>query len=139
MLNTLMIERATSDDTAGQYTVLETWGTAAGDPPPHVHDHEDEAFFVLEGTVEVTVGGVTTSLSPGGFAFGPRGVPHTYATTSPVSRMLVINSPGGAERFFRAVGAPAQAPELPQPQAPDVGKVVSIAAAHGITILPPPA
>lgn len=139
MLNTLLIEHATAQDTGGQYSVVEVWGTAAGDPPPHLHADTDEAFLVLEGTVDVTLDGITTSLSAGGFAFATRGVPHAYATTSEVSRMIVIASPAGSnEAFFRSVGTPADRLELPVPQAPDVGTVVRHAAANGTTILPPP-
>ena len=56
VVNSLMIERATSEDTGGQYSVWEMWITSDGNPPPHVHDNEDEAFLVLEGSVDVTVG-----------------------------------------------------------------------------------
>lgn len=139
MLNSLLIERATAGDTGGAYTVHEQWITPAGNPPPHVHRDEDEAFLVLSGSIDVTVGDVTVAVGAGGFAFGPRGVPHTYAVTSDVAHLLVISSPSGAERFFRAVGQEAPALALPEPTAPDVAAVVSTAAAHGITILPPPA
>jgi quercetin dioxygenase-like cupin family protein len=138
MLNSLIAERAISEDTGGAYAVLETWVTPDANPPPHVHANEDEAFLVLEGSLDVTVGNQTTSLGVGDFAFGPRGVPHTYAVTSGIARLLVISSPGGGERFFRAVGTPAQEMVIPQPQEPDVATVVDIAARHGITILLPP-
>ena len=74
----------------------------------------------------------------GGFAFGPRGVPHAYAVTSNVARLLIITTPGGAERFFRELGELAEALVLPVPDAPDVPRVVSVAAEHGIFVLPPP-
>ena len=45
MLNSLMVERATADQTNGAYSVLEQWVTADGNPPPHQHTHEDEAFL----------------------------------------------------------------------------------------------
>jgi uncharacterized cupin superfamily protein len=138
MLNSLRVERATGEDTGGQYAVFETWVTPDSNPPPHVHAHEDEAFLVLEGSVDVVVDGVVTSVGPGGFAYGPRGVAHTYMTTSDVARMLVITSPSGSERFFRAVGTPAETMTIPPPQAPDVASVMRIAAEHGITILLPP-
>lgn len=138
MLNSLLVERATADDTGGAYTVHEQWITPAGNPPPHLHRDEDEAFLVLAGSIDVTVGDTTVAVGPGGFAFGPRGVPHTYAVTSEVAHLLVISSPAGAEAFFRAVGQPAGSLDLPEPAAPDVPTVVATAAAHGITILPPP-
>lgn len=138
MLNSLLIERATAGDTGGAYTVHEQWITPAGNPPPHVHRDEDEAFLVLSGSIDVTVGDATVAVGAGGFAFGPRGLPHTYAVTSDVAHLLVISSPSGAEAFFRAVGEPAAELALPQPAAPDVATVVATAARHGITILPPP-
>jgi quercetin dioxygenase-like cupin family protein len=139
MLNTLMVERATTADTAGAYSILEQWTTADGNPPPHVHTHEDEAFLVVDGEIEVTVGDTTTVVPAGGFAFAPRGVPHTYAVREGTAHLLVIATPGGIEQFFRDLGEPAGALELPEPAAPDVGTVVTTAARHGITILPPPA
>jgi mannose-6-phosphate isomerase-like protein (cupin superfamily) len=139
LLNSLMVERATAQDTNGAYTMFEQWVTADGNPPPHVHEREDEAFLVLEGSIDVTVGGETTHVTAGGFAFGPRGVPHSYAVTSDLARLLIIATPGGSEHFFRQLGEPAQALGLPVPAAPDVPRVVSVAAQHGIAILPPPA
>lgn len=138
MLNSLMVERATSDDTGGTFALWEQWITADGNPPPHVHDDVDEAFLVLEGSIDVWLAGETVHLEPGGFAFGPRGVPHTYAVTSDVARLLVIATPGGTEAFFRSLGEPAGTLTLPAPSAPDVPTVIDTAAAHGITILPPP-
>lgn len=45
---------------------------------------------------------------------------------------------GGIEGFFRDLGEPAAALELPVPSEPDVPTVISTAARHGISILPPP-
>ena len=66
-------------------------------------------------------------------------MPHTYAVVDGTAHLYVIASPGGIERFFRDLGEPAAALELPAPSAPDVPAVVSTAARHGISILPPPA
>lgn len=136
--NSLMVERATAEDTGGLYSVWEMWATADGNPPPHVHDREDEAFLVLAGSIDVTVGDTTTSVSAGGFAFAPRGVPHAFAITSDVAHLVLIATPGGAERFFRSAGAPATSMSLPVPQPPDVGALVDTAARNGIRLLPPP-
>jgi quercetin dioxygenase-like cupin family protein len=139
MLNSLMVERVTADQTNGAYSMLEQWITADGNPPPHMHTHEDEAFLVVDGEIDVTVGETTTRVGPGEFAFAPRGVPHTYAVVSDTAHLFVIASPGGIEHFFRDLGEPAPALELPTPSAPDVPTVVATAARHGISILPPPA
>ncbi|CAB4541266.1 MAG: cupin domain-containing protein [Actinobacteria bacterium] len=138
MLNSLMIERLTAEQTGGAYSVHEQWITPAGNPPPHQHTHEDEAFVVLEGEVDFMVGGAITRVGTGGFAFAPRGIPHTYAVVGDSAHLYVITSPG-LERFFRELGEPAGALSLPEPSAPDVARVVEVAGRHGIEILPPPA
>jgi quercetin dioxygenase-like cupin family protein len=137
MLNSLMVERATAEDTQGAYTVIEQWITPAGNPPPHCHADEDEAFLVLEGEIDVTVDGVTQRIGAGGFAFAPRGTPHTYAVVEGTAHLIVIATPGGIEHFFREVGEPAGSFALPEPTAPDVARVVAAGARHGIEILPP--
>ncbi len=105
----------------------------------HVHHAEDEGFFVLEGEVDFYLAGAAAHRArPGDFVFGPRGVPHRFEVVTPEARMLVLGTPGGAERFFREMGEPARAATLPVPQAPDVERVVAIAAAHDVEILPHP-
>ena len=137
MLNSLVTVKATADETAGAYSLCEQVVTPDGNPPPHVHREADEAFYVLDGEVEVEVGGDVAVARRGTFALAPRGVPHTYRVRSATARLLVLGSPGGLDRFFAAVGEPAQARTLPEPAAPDVGTVVSVAAAHGIDVLSP--
>lgn len=137
MLNTLMVERATGIDTAGAFTVHEQWVDAAGNPPPHVHADHDEAFLVLDGEIEVVLGDDRLVVPAGGFAFGPRGVPHTYLVHEGTAHLIVITTPSGIEHFFREVGEPATLLELPRPGAPDIDRVVSTAERHGITILGP--
>ena len=46
MLNSLVVERATSAATGGAFTIHEMWTTPAGNPPPHVH--HDHACVVVE-------------------------------------------------------------------------------------------
>lgn len=137
MLNGLMTVVAGAAETGGAYSLLHHVHTPAGNPPPHVHDNEDEALYVLSGEVEVTVGGESTILGRGGFAFAPRGIEHVYAVRSEVAEILVIATPGGIEHFFAEVGEPAAEPVLPEPAAPDVEHVVRTAARHGVEIVLP--
>jgi quercetin dioxygenase-like cupin family protein len=137
--NMLMDVKASSEETDGALTVIDTRLTSAANPPMHTHQSEDEAFFVLDGEVEFFLGDSPPRLArPGDLVFGPRGVPHRFEVRTPEARLLVLGTPGGGERFFRAMGTPAASPALPVPQPPDVDRVVAIAAAHNIEILPPP-
>ncbi len=137
--NMLMDVKASAEDTGGALTVIDSRLTAAANPPMHVHHTSDEGFYVLEGEVEFFLADASCIARPGDFVFGPRGVPHRFEIRTPEARLLVIGTPGGGERFFAAVGEPAGGPQLPTPREPDVGRVVTIAAAHDIEILPPPA
>jgi quercetin dioxygenase-like cupin family protein len=133
--------KATGADTGGLMTAFEVLGGPESGPPLHVHEHEDEAFYVLEGEIELHVGDLVTRLGPGGFAFAPRRVPHTYAVTSDApARHYTVATPAGFDDFVRAVGQPAPALTLPPvPDAPpDLSAAIAAAAEAGITILGPP-
>jgi mannose-6-phosphate isomerase-like protein (cupin superfamily) len=72
--------------------------------PPHVHHSYDEAWFIIEGTVEFVLGDRRERLEAGGFAFAPRGVVHSFANPGPAeARMLVIGS-GPAAAMVEEVG-----------------------------------
>ncbi|WP_433172860.1 cupin domain-containing protein [Actinoallomurus sp. CA-150999] len=89
------------EDTGGLYTFMEITTPPDGGPPLHIHDTEDEAFFVTEGKYEIRVDGELHVATPGTLAYGPRGVAHQFRNISDApSRMLVIVTPGGVEDFF---------------------------------------
>ncbi len=62
---------------------------------PHVHEGEDKVFYVLEGTAEVTIGGETIALGPGGLALAPAGVEHGLTNPGPghLVALVVIAPP----------------------------------------------
>jgi quercetin dioxygenase-like cupin family protein len=138
MLNTLMTVKATGASTGGAYSLLEQVVTPAGNPPVHVHNDHDEAFYVLAGEIDVWVGDEHARCVTGTFALAPRGVPHTYAVRTDEARLLVIGAPAGLDEFFVEVGEQAGDRALPSPAEPDVARVAAIGARHGIEILGPP-
>ena len=119
--------RARGDQTGGAMSLSETRTPAGSGPPPHVHEREDEMFFVLEGEFSMTIGGETTTAGPGTFVFAPRGIPHAYVANVP-SRHLTIVSPPGFERFLADAGEAA----IAGPQA-----MAAVAARYGVTMLGP--
>jgi hypothetical protein len=48
--------KASGARTGGLFGLVEVSTPEGSGPPPHVHEREDEAFYVLEGSYEVTVG-----------------------------------------------------------------------------------
>jgi mannose-6-phosphate isomerase-like protein (cupin superfamily) len=98
--------KADSHDTAGLLTVCEgTLGAWEPGPPLHLHMRQDEALYVIEGTLLVQIGEDRHELTPGTFAWIPRDTPHTFANASgtPV-RAINISVPGGLEGLFAEQG-----------------------------------
>lgn len=92
--------RARGLDTGGLFSVLETRTPEGGGPPAHIHEREDETFFVLDGEIAFTVGGETRAGVPGTLVFAPRGAPHKYVAMKGPARHLTIVAPPGFEAFF---------------------------------------
>lgn len=100
-------------ETGGAQALIEIVQIPGAEPPLHVHEREDETFYVLEGQLSVWVGGQVHHLVAGESIFLPRGVPHTFRIKSPVLRGLNFISPAGFEDWFRELGVPADSFELP--------------------------
>ena len=85
----------TSEETGGERTLIEIEAAPGGGTPPHYHLTYAEHFEVLEGTLEVMVGGQTRVLAAGEKAVAPKGTLHRFhnATDEPV-RFLVTLRPG---------------------------------------------
>jgi mannose-6-phosphate isomerase-like protein (cupin superfamily) len=65
----------------------------------HVHDDEDDAFYIVEGEMTFTFGEELATASPGTFVLVPPGVEHGFRNdgATPV-RMLNIHAPAGFDR-----------------------------------------
>jgi mannose-6-phosphate isomerase-like protein (cupin superfamily) len=132
----LMTVHADARETNGRFALIETSGVSGGEPPLHLHEREDELFYVLEGRLKVTRGSEELILEAGDSAFLPRCVPHTFKIRSDYARWLVYITPGGFEEYFRILGKPAKqlVPE-PNPAPPDFGRTRSVAAQFGVSFL----
>ena len=130
--------KATSEATHGHFAMLEQ--VCDGAPAPmHVHESEEESFYVLEGAIDLYLGDEVHQVEAGAFCVVPRGTPHTFLSTSPdPARMLVLVSPSGFERFFAEVEQ--RFPEAEGIPGPDVvgPELTAIAAKHGCQITGPP-
>ena len=140
LLGMLEIVKISGADTGGEFGLLEVTVRAGEGSPWHVHPDEDEWFYVLEGEFTVYVGENRLSLTPGSFAFGPRGVPHTFIGETDGAKVLVGFQPFLFEGFLREVGEPAAERVLPPPASalPDMARLLPIAERNGMMILGPP-
>lgn len=127
--------KAVGESTNGAYSLVEETLLDDEGPPLHVHDHDDEAFYVLSGRGVFVVGDERSELGPGDFVIVPRGAPHALARVGHDDlRMLVICSPAGLEQFFVEVERRETAGASPMGE----DDVVALAAEFGTRIVGPP-
>jgi len=115
----------------GSYEVFLQTSPEGGGPPPHFHDW-DEAYYMLDGRLEITADGETRTLLPGEFVHIPHGVVHSFRAAQGGAKFVSINSKGGAAKFFADLDQ-----ELAG--AMDIPKILAVAARHNVQVPPPPA
>lgn len=92
--------KASADTTGGAFAIIEE--VAPLDTPLHVHENEDELWYVFEGDHMFRIGDDEFHAGPGEIVFGPRGVPHAQRrVVSRSGRLLEFFSPSGFAGFFR--------------------------------------
>lgn len=125
--------RATAAQTGGALGLIEQLVPPGAGSPYHVHRHEDESFYVLEGAIRFFSGGQSWVVSAGGFAFLPRDIPHGFRTEGEVpSRSLLLVTPAGFEGFVAELGT-----DQPPAGPPDMGALLATAGRYGVDILGP--
>jgi quercetin dioxygenase-like cupin family protein len=123
--------KVSQKDTNGDLTVFEYTGNEKGGPPLHIHLHQDEIFFIVEGEYLFQVGNDKHTLKAGDTIFLPRTVPHAFAQLTDSGKMFLLFQPSGKmEDFFRAIGSLTSAPT------PEQG--AKIFADHDMKVVGPP-
>jgi mannose-6-phosphate isomerase-like protein (cupin superfamily) len=94
--------KVSSKDTDGKLTVFEYIGNVKGGPPLHIHQNQDEIFFIVEGEYIFKVSDTIYQLKKGDTIFLPRKESHAFAQTSEKGKMYFMFQPSGKmEDFFR--------------------------------------
>jgi quercetin dioxygenase-like cupin family protein len=124
--------KVVGEETEGAWSLFEVSVPPGGGPPPHSHDEFDEAYYVLEGELELLAGERKVRAVPGSFITIPRGTVHAYRNnTDATAKFLAWGYPSGVERFFAELDREVRS--LP----PDVDLVMGIAARHNVRFAPP--
>jgi quercetin dioxygenase-like cupin family protein len=93
-----------SEATGGAISVLMGWHKPGEGPPDHVHFSQEEMFFIVEGTYELTAGDQTSTVGPGTVVFIPRNVVHRFKNVGDTTAcMLDWTLPGGQDHYFKAI------------------------------------
>ena len=99
--------KLTTEDTDGAFFMLEDVMGQGKCTPLHRHPEADETVYVLEGEIVVNLDGQESHVSAGGMTFTPRGVPHAFFVVAAGTRVLVLQTPGIGQAFYRGASEPA--------------------------------
>lgn len=133
----LLEVKATGEETNGIFSVIEGVHPAGYETPLHIHHHEEESMYVLEGELTYTIGDTTVTAKPGTFIYAPRNIQHKFKIEGTgAARTLSILSPAGVEGFYMESGVEADAYKLPPDTImPDLNKMMAAAQKYGIEIV----
>jgi mannose-6-phosphate isomerase-like protein (cupin superfamily) len=130
----------TGEQTGGAFFLAEVSVPPGGGPPPHVHQREEETFYIQQGTLIIQIGDKTLHASPGDCAYLPRGIVHSFKNTGNVdAKFLVVVTPAGIEKFFAEAFYPAVDRLAAPPPATEelVSRLLAAAPAYGLQLRPP--
>jgi quercetin dioxygenase-like cupin family protein len=125
----------TGAQTNGVYFIMEAIIPSGGGPPPHIHHREEESFYLLDGTLDMTLGEKTIKATTGDFVQIPRGTVHAFRNAgSTTARMLIFFSPAGMDKYFQEVLEPVQNRSAAIPPITDalIAAMVGAGPKHGI-------
>lgn len=94
----------TTEATGGAISVIIACHEPGEGPPDHVHFNQEEMFFIIEGSYELTIGDQIATAGPGTIVFIPRNVVHRFKNVGETTaRMLDWSLPGGQDHYFKAI------------------------------------
>jgi quercetin dioxygenase-like cupin family protein len=125
----------TGAQTNGAFFIMEAIVPPGGGPPSHIHSREEEAFYLLEGSLDFTLGDKRLKVSTGDFVQIPRGTVHGFRNAgSTMARMLVFCAPAGLEKYFEEVFEPVQDRSVSPPPITDalIARLLAAAPKYGL-------
>lgn len=102
LLTAGIVCKVSSASTNGAYTILELSLPAGAGAPVHIHQREDEVFYILEGTCEILINGETHLAETGAVVVLPKNTAHAFRNTGASPNCILITAtPGGLDTYFQ--------------------------------------
>ena len=136
VLGDLMTSKTPQRFANGQFALFETICTPGGGPPPHLHKHEDEAFYIVEGNFEFLLNDRLISAPSGSFVYAPRNQVHQFRCVGPgQGKFMVWSQPGHFEHFVSELGTPLEnVPHAPAVDAYTIERLQRMCDLYGIEL-----
>src|SRR3984885_10835579 len=137
----LISQLAGSSDTDGAFDLVESKMKKGTEPPPHIHDREDELFYILAGEIRVFADGQTFTVAAGESVFLPKKMPHAYLIESDECHVLALMTPAGFLNAINKMNAPARTMEIPSDMeayaTADLTEIMGVLMKYGVHMLSP--
>ena len=98
---------ANGNQTGNSFSLIYIEVHKGNEPPAHVHQNEDESYYILEGSIRFFVGDQVLEAHAGDFIHLPKGVPHRFELISKFVKELMWITSSGLEKWFWEHSAPA--------------------------------
>ena len=131
MGNFRMSLKASGEDTAQAFSLLEAEEPANFGPPMHIHHDAAEAFYVVSGEYRIFIGDEEHVCPAGSFIYIPAGAPHGFRVGAAPSRKLNIYAPAAMAGYFDELAAAIARNEM------DDDTLAEIARRYGMEVIGP--
>jgi mannose-6-phosphate isomerase-like protein (cupin superfamily) len=131
MGNFRMSLKASGQETADAFSLLEAEEPPNFGPPMHIHHDAAEAFYVVSGEYRIFIGDEEHVCPAGSFIYIPAGAPHGFRVGAAPSRKLNIYAPAAMVGYFDELAAVIASNEM------DDDTLAAIARRYGMEVLGP--
>jgi mannose-6-phosphate isomerase-like protein (cupin superfamily) len=131
MGNFRMSLKASGEDTAQAFSLLEAEEPPNFGPPMHIHHDAAEAFYVVSGEYRIFIGDEEHVCPAGSFIYIPAGAPHGFRVGAAPSRKLNIYAPAAMVGYFDELAAAIARNEM------DDDTLAEIARRYGMEVIGP--
>jgi mannose-6-phosphate isomerase-like protein (cupin superfamily) len=126
--NFTMSLKASPDETAGAFSLLEADEPPDFGPPMHIHHDCAEAFYVLAGEYRIFIGADEYACPAGSFVYIPAGTEHGFRVGPQPSRKLNIYVPAAMVGYFDELSTAIGDDRM------DPGELAEMAARYGVEV-----
>lgn len=116
-----------SEDTDGAYSVIITNTPPNAGPPPHIHQNEEELFYILKGNYTFYCGNQIIDAPEGSLVKLPKGIPHYFKNIDTIMGITINTiTPGGFENFFKTIANLSKTKKPTRQEIDSIAKLYSL-------------